>query len=380
MRFLPLLLANFRRKRVRTALTVGSFAVALFLFGLLAAVRGAFNQGVEIAGADRLVVVNRIAIIQPLPVAYRERLARIPGVADVTFAWWFGGVYRDERNFFPQFAVEHESYKRMFPEFVVPREQWAAFLADRQGCVAGEALARRFGWKLGDRIPLKGTIFPGLWELNLRAIYHGRRPQDDTGQFWLRYDYLYEKAPPWIRGLVGWYWVRVAHPEDAVKVAAAIDETFANSPWETRAQTEKAFAAGWVRQMGNVQLLILSIGGVVFFTLLLVTGNTMAMAVRERTGELAVLKAVGYSDVFVLGLVLAESVLVALAGGGLGLALAKLLVSGGDPTGGFLPVFYVPPSALAAGAGAAVLVGLAAGLLPALSAMRLSVVQALRRV
>jgi putative ABC transport system permease protein len=378
VKFLPLLLANFRRKRIRTALTVGSFAVALFLFGLLGAIRAGFNQGIEIAGADRLVVVNKIAIIQPLPFAHRDRLLRTPGVKDVTFAWWFGGVYQDEKNFFPQFAVEHESYARMFPEFVIAPNQWQALLADRQGCVAGATLARRFGWKVGDRIPLKGTIFPGAWEFNLRAIYHGRRPQDDESQFWLRYDHLYEKSPPWFRGLVGWYWVKVANPDDGLRVARAIDTEFENSPWETRTQTEKSFAASWVKMMGNIELLILSVGAVVFFTLLLVTGNTMAIAVRERTGELAVLKAVGYSDGFVLGLVLAESMLIAVVGGAVGLWLARG-VAAQDITGGLLPM-YLSGWALAAGIAVALGTGLLAGLLPAVSAMRLSVVDALRRV
>jgi putative ABC transport system permease protein len=266
----------------------------------------------------------------------------------------------------------------MFPEFVIDPEQWRAFLADRQGCVVGAATARRFGWKLGDRIPLKGTIFPGTWELNLRAIYEGRRPQDDTTQLWLRYDYLYEKAPSWIRGLVGWYWVRVSDPEAAVGVARTIDEGFANSPWETRTQTERAFAAAWLKQMGNIELLILSVGAVVLLTLLLVTGNTMAIALRERRCEIGVLKAIGYPDGLVLALVLAESTAVAVLGGGIGIGLAKLLVSRGDPTGGFLPVFYLSPTAIGIGMLGAACAGAVSGLLPAFAVMRLNVIQALR--
>ena len=379
MKYHHLILANLFRKKIRTILTAGSFAAALFLFGILAVVRGAFHQGVEVAGADRLVVVNKVSIIQPLPLSYRDRLLRIPGVTQATFANWFGGVYQDERNFFPQFAVDRDSYRQIFPEFVIPDDQWQAFLTDREGCIVGESLAERFKWKLGDRIPIRGTIFPGTWEFNIRGIYRGKRPHDDTTQFWFRWDYL-EERKPYQKGLVGWYTVRIANPDDAVRVVKAIDEEFENSPWETKTDTEKAFAASWVKQMGNIEFLILTIGSVVFFTLLLVTGNTMAIAVRERVRELAVLKAVGFSDGFVLVLVMMETMVVAAVAGGVGLALAKLFTLRGDPTRGLLPIFYLPPDTILLGFVLAIAVGLMAGILPALSAMRLRVVDALRRV
>jgi putative ABC transport system permease protein len=379
MKYRHLILANLFRKRIRTALTAGSFAVALFLFGILAVVDGAFQQGVDVAGVDRLVVVNRVSLIQPLPLAYRDRLARIAGVTQVTFASWFGGVYQDERNFFPQFAIDRETYRQMFPEFVIPDDQWRAFLADREGAIVGQSLAERFKWKVGDRVPIKGTIFPGTWEFNIRGVYRGQRVQDDTTQFWFRGDYLDERKS-FGKGLVGWYTVRIANPDDAVRLVRTIDEQFANSPAETKTDTEKAFAASFVKQMGNIQLLILSIGSVVFFTLLLVTGNTMAIAVRERTRELAVLKAVGFSDGFVLALVVAETLMVAAVGGGLGLGLVKLFTLRGDPTGGLLPFFYLPPDTIILGWALALAVGLLAGIVPALSAGRLRVVDALRRI
>ena len=379
MKYCHLILANLFRKKIRTSLTAGSFAAALFLFAILAVVRGAFHQGVEVAGADRLVVVNKVSIIQPLPLSYRDRLLRIHGVTHATFANWFGGVYQDERNFFPQFAIDREHYRQMFPEFVLPDDQWQAFLADREGAIVGEALAERFKWKLGDRIPIRGTIFPGTWEFNIRGIYRGKRPEDDTTQFWFRWDYLDERKA-FQKGFVGWYVVRIANPDDGVRVVKAIDEEFANSPWETKTDTEKAFAASWVKQMGNIQFLILTIGGVVFFTLLLVTGNTMAIAVRERVRELAVLKAIGLSDRFVLFLVMTETMIVAIVGGGIGLALAKLFTLRGDPTRGLLPFFYLPPDAIVLGFVLALAVGLMSGILPAVSAMRLRVVDALRRV
>ena len=380
MKYLPLLAAAFSRHRIRTALTLGSFAVALFLFCLLLTVRAAFNQAVDMAGADRVLVLNKVSLIQPLPYAYRERIARIPGVKELTFASWFGGVYQDPKNFFAQFAIEHTSWRQMYPEFLLSDEQWRAFLDDKAGCIAGETTARRFGWQIGDRIPIQGTIYPGVWEFNLRGIYAGARPNDDTTQFWFRSDHLEEKAPEWAKGIVGWYVVRLEAGRDGVKVAKTIDERFANSAWETRTQSEKAFAASFVTQFGNIEFLMLAIGSVVFFTLLLVTGNTMAMSVRERTSELAVLKTLGFTDGFVLGLVLIESLLLAAAGGSLGIVLAKAFTMGGDPTNGLLPAFYLPPGGMAAGLALTLAVGLLAGLIPALSAMRLQVVEALRKV
>ena len=379
MKFLPLVIANLFRKKIRTALTIGSFTVALFLFGLLVIVRGAFSQGVDIAGADRLVVINKVSLIQPLPLSYRDRLLRISGIKQVTYDNWFGGVYQDEKNFFPQFAIDVEHQRAMYPEFIVPEEQWQAFAGDREGAIAGQSLAERFGWKVGDRIPIKGTIYTGPWEFNLRGIYRGTRAQDDTTQFWFHWDFLEERRA-FGKGDVGWYVVRVTNPDLSVQVAKTIDTEFANSPFETKTDTEKAFAASFVKQMGNIEFLILTVGGVVFFTLLLVTGNTMAIAVRERVGELAVLKALGFSNQFVLQLVMLESLIVAFVGGGLGLLLAKLFSLHGDPTNGILPYFYLPPLAIVSGVAAALLVGVAGGILPAVSAMRLRVVDAIRRV
>jgi putative ABC transport system permease protein len=379
MKFLPLVIANLFRKKIRTALTIGSFTVALFLFGLLVIVRGAFSQGVDIAGADRLVVINKVSLIQPLPLSYRDRLLRMPGVKEVTFQNWFGGVYQDEKNFFPQFAVDVNSQRVMYPEFTLPEDQWHAFVEDREGAIAGQSLIDRFGWKVGDRIPIKGTIYAGPWEFNLRGIYRGTRAQDDTTQFWFHWDFLEERRA-FGKGDVGWYVVRVTNPDLSVQVAKTVDAEFANSPFETKTDTEKAFAASFVKQMGNIEFLILTVGAVVFFTLLLVTGNTMAIAVRERVGELAVLKALGFSNRFVLLLVMMESLIVAFIGGGLGILLAKLFSLHGDPTNGILPYFYLPPLAIVSGVGTALLVGVAGGILPAVSAMRLRVVDAIRRV
>ena len=380
MRFLPLLFANLFRRKVRTALAIGSFAVALFLLGLLLAVRSAFNQGVDVAKADRLIVTNKTSLVQPLPYATRDKVARTPGVGALTWANWFGGVYQDPKNFFAQFAIDPSTYREIYDEFLVSDAEWAAFVADRQGAIAGKAIADRFGWKIGDRIPIQGAAYPGEWEFNLRGIYTGRRPNDDLTQFWFQWKYLSENGPDFARDFIGWYALRLEKGANAAAVARAIDEKFQNSPFETRTQSESAFMQGFVTQFGNIEFLILCIGGVVFFTLLLVTGNTMAMAVRERTSELAVLKTVGFTDGFVIGLVLVETLVVATLGGVLGLTGAKLLSLRGDPTGGMLPAFYIPTTGLLVGLGIALAVGLLAGLLPAFSAGRLKVVEALRRV
>ena len=383
MKFRGLIFANLFRKKIRLILTIGSFAVALFLFAFLAVVKGAFNRGADIAGADRLVIINRISIINPLPLSYRDKILRIPGVKAITHNNWFGGVYQDEKNFFPQFAIDVENQRKVIPELVVPDDQWANFVKDRQGAIAGAKTAQRFGWKVGDRIPIKTTIFGGtnIWEFNLDGIYHSERAGGDESQFWFQWDAFEEGVPKSFKDNIGWYVVKLDSPDDAVRVSKVIDDMFANSPYETKTETESAFAAGWVKQFGNIEFLILSIGGVVFFTLLLVTGNTMAISVRERIGELAVLKAIGFSDRTILFFVLGESLVIALVGGLLGLGLAALAIPVlGAALNGLLPTLILSPAILSLGLGTALLVGIVSGLLPGIGAMRMRVVNALRRV
>ncbi len=379
MKWLPFVLRNLKRKKTRTLLTVGSIAVALFLFGLLVTIDTALNMGVNVAGADRLIVRNKVSLIMPLPLSYQQRMRQIDHVSEATHASWFGGVYQDPKNFFAQFAIDTKTYRTVFSEFVMPDDQWQAFLDDRQGAVVGRVTAERFGWEVGDRIPIQGTIWPGNWEFNLRAIYDGIQDEADTSQFWFHWEYL-DESRSYGKGTVGWYTVQIDDPDNAVTVAKTIDDRFANSTWETSTETEKDFAAGFAKQIGNIRLIVLSIGGVVMFTLLLVTGTTMAMAVRERTPELGVLKTLGVSDTGVLLLVMAEALLLAVVGGALGLGLAKLFTLGGDPTKGMLPVFYLGTDKLVIGLAVALFVGLVAGAIPAMDAMRLNIVDALRRV
>lgn len=382
IRFLPLVARNLGRRKTRTLFTVLSILVAFFLFGLLGAIRAGFEMGAEIVGADRLITIHKVSLIQPLPVRYRDRIRAVDGVVEVAHGTWFGGVYQDPKNFFAQVAVDSEPFLDLYPEFVLEPEERRRWLADRTGAIAGQALAERFGWEVGDRIPIQGTIWrkadDSTWEFTLDGIYEpAERGVDDT-QLFFHYAYL-DEARSFGEGLVGWYWMRVADPERAAEVAAAVDATFANSPAETRTATEKVFVQSFARQIGDIGAIVGGILAAVFFTILLVAGNTLAQSVRERTAELAVMKSVGFSDGRVALLVLAEAAAYAVAGGGLGLALAWVFVAQGDPTGGMLPAFYLPRAHLLTGVALVVALAAVAGLLPALEARRLTISQALRR-
>lgn len=382
MKLLPLVVANLLRKKIRTVLTISSFAGALFLFGILIIVRDAFTNPGGMEGSSRIVVFSRVSPIpiQPLPIAYRDRIARIDGVAAVTSLYVSPAFYQNDRMFIVQAAIDIETHRAMYPEFRVSDEEWHAFVTDREGCVIGEGLAARYGWKPGDRVPIRSAMngFRAL-EFNIRGIYRPVRPGLDDRGFWYSRK-LIEDRNDKFRGVAGWYVVRAKDPAQATGIATAIDREFANSPRETRSTTENQFGATMANQMGNIKVLILSIGMVVLVTLLMVTGNTMSIAVRERIGELAVLKAVGFSDVGVLLLVLLESLVIAGVGGTVGLVLAKLYSLRGDPTGGLLVSFHFSWVAMGAGFVVALAVGIGGGLIPAVSAMRLRVVQAMRRV
>ncbi len=383
MKYSRLIFANLFRKKARLILTIGSFAVALFLFTFLAVVKGAFSRGTELAGADRLVVINRVGLINTMPLAHGDRIRQIKGVKFATHNNWFGGVYQDEKNFFPQFVIDPENQRKVMTEMRVPDDQWKNFVSDRQGAIAGRNLAKRFKWKVGDRIPLQNALYgpTKTWEFNLDGIYTNDKEGGDESQFWLQWDYFYENVPDQIKGQAGWWVLKLDSPDDAVRVGKAVDDGFANSSYETKTETESAFQAGFAKQLGNIQALITTIGSVVFFTLLLVTGNTMAISIRERTGELAVLKAIGFSDRFVLFFVLAESLVIALIGGLLGLGLAILAIPAvAANLNGLMPPLLLSATALGLGVVLAVFVGVASGLLPGLSAMRMRVVDALRRV
>jgi len=383
VKYLPLLLAALLRRKTRTALTVLSVAAAFTLFGMLDAVRVAFNAPQSVSGIDRLVVASRFSIIQPLPFGDLARIEKVPGVKAVAYANWFGGVYQDPKNFFPNIAVSLPSYLDIYPDIVLPEAQRQAFLSTRTGAVVGESLARRFGWNLGDRIPLQATIFPrknagNLWTFDLVGIYRAAQPElrGIEQQLLFRHDY-FDEGRQFGQGTVGWYIVKVNDPADADRVAQRIDRLFANSADETKTQSEREFQLSFAKQIGDIGLIVTAIMGAVFFTLLLLTGNTMAQSIRERIPELAVLKTVGFSNRAVLLLVLGESVVLLALGGVCGLLLARLglpLISAASS--GRLDL-VMPAQSWLLGLCLMLLIGIVVGLPPALRAMRLRIVDAL---
>ena len=382
MKFLHLIWGNLVRKKIRTSLTLLSILVAFLLFGLLCAIKQALVGGVELAGVDRLVVRHKVSIIQLLPESYKARMEKIPGVDLAVHQTWFGGVYQDPKNFFMQTPVVPNEFMAMHPELLLPPAQMEAWKKTRTGAIVGRNTATRFNFKIGDKVPIQSPIWgQKTWEFDIVGIYDGREKGTDTTPLFFRYDYFDESRQEGRgKGLVGWYTVRVKNPAEAAAVARLIDEEFANSPAETKAEPEGAFIQGWAGQIGNIALIVASILSAVFFTILLVTGSTMAQAVRERIGELGVLKALGFTNGQVLGLVLAESCLLSGLGGALGLGLAWLFTSRGDPTGGLLPLFYLPKTDLLLGGGLCLALGFLTGIFPALQATRLRVADALRRM
>ncbi len=385
MKYFYLVWSNLKRKRLRTSLTLLSILVAFVLFGILSALKLALAGGVNLADANRLIVRHRVSFIQPLPQSYQARIARIPGVSLVSHQTWFGGIYQDPKNQFGSFPVDPETYLAMNPEISVPPEQKAAWLKTRTGAVVGRTLANRFHWKVGDRVPLESPIWQsktgGAWEFDIVGIYDGTKKATDTSAFLFRYDY-FDEARAFGTGQIGWFQVRVNQPDRVAAIASAIDAEFANSPAETKAESEGAMFQGFAQQIGDIGKIVTAILGAVFFTILLVAGNTMAQSVRERTQEIGVLKALGFSDLLVLGVILGESLCIALLGGLLGLGCGWLLVTAMGEASfirAFFPIFFMPPRDLWLGGGLALAVGIAAGLLPALQAMRLQLAVALRR-
>jgi putative ABC transport system permease protein len=385
MKFAHLIWCNLKRKKLRTLLTLLSILVAFVLYGFLSAIQQALVGGVEMAGADRLIVRHKVSIIQLLPESYEAKMERIPGVALAVHQTWFGGIYQDPKNFFMQNPVEPEKFLDMHPEVVLAPEQKAAWLRTRTGAIVGRKTADRFQWKVGDKVPIRSTIWSQndrsrVWEFDIVGIYDGKEKGTDTTPLFFRYDY-FDEARRNGKGQVGWYTIRVKDPAQAVEVARRVDREFENSAFETKTEPEGAFIQGWARQIGNIVLIVGLILSAVFFTILLVTGNTMAQSVRERTGELGVLKAIGFTHGQVLALVLAESCVLSVLGGVAGLAIACLVVPVlARVLAGLLPLFFFPTRDVAIGLGFSVALGLVAGIFPALQAMRLRVADALRRM
>jgi putative ABC transport system permease protein len=384
MYYLQFIVSNLTRKKARTILTLLSIIVAFLLFGLLRSLASAFEMGADIVGEDRLVTINKVTLIQPLPYSYMGKVKSIDGVELVTMANWFGGYYQDPKNQFGQFPIDAESYFDIYQDLVsLPKEQMEAWKKNRIGVVIGKALVDRFKWKIGDRVPLVG-MFPQkngstTWEFVVEGIYDTKAKGADTSAMLMHYDY-FDEARQFGQGTLGWLIIKVKDPKQSAQVAAAIDALFANSPSETKTSSDIDFAKSFAKQFGDIGLITTLILGAVFFTMLLVAGNTMAQSFRERIPELAILKTLGFSDIAVMSLVLVEAVVVSLIGGLIGLFFAKFLISGAaESMAATLPGLHLSSTVMLVGFGLMVLFGVLTGIIPALQGLRLNIVAALRR-
>jgi putative ABC transport system permease protein len=377
VKFLPLLWAGLWRKRTRTIFTLLSIVVAFLLFGMLQGVNSVFNNAVNAAAVDRLDVVSRVTFTEPLPYAYLAQIESIPGVAAVAYQSWFGTYYQDPKNFVFSFPLDPERFFPMFPELHLPKDQLAALVHTRTGAVIGRELAKKYGWKIGDRVPLHSVIWTQAsdgssdWQFDIVGIFDG--PTNQASSFFFNYSY-FDEARAFSKGKVGWYIVKVKDPAEAMRVAAAIDKRFANSPDETKTQTEKEFSQSFIKQQADINFIVSAILGAVFFTLLFLTGNTMMQSVRERIPELAVLKTLGFTDLGVVTLVLAEALVLCVVAALLGLGIAAGIF---PALKDFIGEAHLPADVLVLGAAVAVLLALATGLPPAWRAARLNIVDAL---
>ena len=382
MKFLGLIMAGVFRYPVRSLLTLGSLFAAFFLFGVLQAVNTAFNAGVGIDGADRMITTGRYSIIDLMPISHEARIGAVDGVSGVTHSTWFGGVYQDKSNFFAKFPVDPEGYFELYDEAIISEEAKAAFRDTRSGVLVTTDLAEQYGWTVGQRIPIIGDIWRtpdnSPWLFDLVGTFEWPKGSTNGPLMLINYNYFDEVRTEGARGLVGWFVSRMDDPQTAEGTAAAIDQVFFNSENETKTATERDFQLSFARQLGNIGLIVSAILGAVFFTIVLLTANTMGQSVRERIPEFAVLKTMGFTDGGVLLLVLTESVFIALLGGGAGLLCAMML----EPVlaqalGTILPGLALTPASVMLGLGLTVLLGLFVGLLPSLRVMRLSIVDAL---
>ena len=384
MKYLFLILAQLWRHRLRTLLTWLSIVVAFILYGYLAAVRIAFAYGVTIAGENRLIIHHRVSLMQPLPISYRRQLQHVPGVEVVVPEAWFGGIYQDPKNYFEQVAVDAEAFLKAYPEYVLSKEAIQRWLRTRIGAIVGPTTAKRFGWKVGDHIVLLSTLWPKkngsyAWEFEIVGIYKPAKRGSDTSTMFFHYDYL-DETRLYAKGWVNWYAITIRDPEKAPQIAKQIDAMFANSSYETKTEPEQMLYQNVSRQIGDIGTIVTLVSTAVFVTILLIIGNTMARSVRERTMEIGVLKTLGYQNKTILWFILTEAWILTFTGGLLGMAIAYLLVAQGDPTGGFLIIFYIPKKDFLWSICWMFLLGLGAGLPPAIGAMRLKIVEALRRV
>jgi putative ABC transport system permease protein len=382
MKYLPLLWSNLQRKRLRTWLTFASIMVAFLLFGILQTMRMALTGGADLAGADRLVTIHKISLIQSLPESYLNRVRGLDGVRVASSHDWFGGVYQEDRNQIVAIAVDQPTFFEVYSEYTLPEEQKQAWLAERTGAIVGPTLAERFGWKVGDTIPVRSNIFTNsdgtqVWEMKIMGIYQATN--GDTQTLYFHHEYL-DESRSFGRDQIGWIVIRVDDPNQSAEIARRVDALFANSSTETKTSTEKAFAQGWANQMGNIGAIVTAVASAVFFTMLLVIANTMGQSVRERTNELAVMKTLGFSSFAVTTMVLGEALLLTLLGAAVGLGLAYFAATGlAQLMQQYLPAIGMPAETFAIGLAIALLLGAIASALPSMQAWQLRIVDALRR-
>lgn len=384
MKIIKLAIKNAFRHKLRTGLTVLGLAVAVMAFGLLRTVIDAWYAGAEASPPDRLVSRNAVNIIFPLPLAYRDQIAKVPGVEKVTYAHWFGAYYVDPKNFFANFAIDHNTYFDIYPEFIVDSAQMAAFKSEKTAVICGQILADRFGWKVGDRVRLIGTIYPGNWDLTLRGIYRGRDKGTDESAFLLRWDMLDENlraTVPGRAGNVGWYIMKISNPDDGVRISKTVDGLFKNSLAETLTETEEAFQLSFIAMSSAIITGLQLVSYLIIGIILLVLGNTMAMTARERISEYAVFKTLGFRPLHLIFLIAGESLFIAAVGGVLGMLLIYPMAGGfGEAMKYFFPVFEVKPITVVLAGIFALVVGVLASVFPILRATRVSIVDGLRVV
>jgi putative ABC transport system permease protein len=384
MAILRLVLRNALRHKLRTALTAGGIGAALLAFGLLRTVISAWYAGVDQAAPDRLVTRSRISITFTLPVSQKEKIEKVPGVLGVTHGCWFGGVYKDPKEFFAQIALENAETFDFFPEYIVDPEALRAFAAERNAAIVGETLVSRFGWKIGDVVRLKGTIYPGDWDFVIRGIYRGRDEETDTGQFFFNYQYIDQRMredAPVRAGQIGWWVIKIDDPSRAAAISKAVDDLFRNSADETLTETEAAFAQSFVAMAGTIILALQVISFLVVGIILLVAANTMAMTVRERTSEHAVLRTLGFGPGRLIGLIAGESLMIAALGGVVGILLMFPVLSAvGSALRSWFPAFPITVRTFAMAGAAAFMVGALAAVFPVWRALSLPIASGLRRV
>lgn len=384
MHILKLIFKNAFRHKLRTFLTVLGVTIAILAFGLLRTLISAWYSGVEASSATRLVTRNAISLIFPLPISYQNKIRQVEGVKSISYGNWFGGIYIDEKHFFANYAVNPKTYLEIYPEIIITPDQRIAVYRDRKSAVAGVKLAERYGWKIGDIITLKGTIFPGNWDFVLRGIYKGRDRNIDETAFFFHWDYLNEtlkKTAPGRADQVGWFMVEVTNPNMAAEVAVKIDQIFKNSLAETLTETEKAFTLSFISMAEAIVIAIQLVSIVIIIIIMTVVANTMAMTARERIGEYAVFKTLGFGGLHISGLIFGESLLITMIGSALGIALtfptAEIFH---EELSAYFPIFYVEIETIYQDIGASIAVGLAAGIFPTWRAVNIRIADALRRI